>query len=325
MEQLIIQLGGKQDKVAELFRSTGSQIKVGRGFNNDVVLSDHYIAPEQILLSQDEDGWQLEVLDDINPVKVNGKTIKSTTTLSSGDQLTLGRTHLVVYDVNHEVEPTQKLLSSWFNIDTIGVAIPIITFAVMMGIEWLIAHFTEIDSSGWKEFGTLTIGVIAVTGIWATIWAFIGKLLRHQGHFWMHVFIMAVIGILTIPLEPVGNYLEYVFSSTMANTVVTYVGNFLLFFLTLKLTFFFATNIKRINLVSFMTVGLITATYLGFQYFDSDDDDYSRYPTYSEIVKAPFVYFNQGGEVNEYVDSMDEVFEALDKEVAEHDEEEDQS
>ena len=115
METLIIHSGLRQGRVAELTRSQGGRLTVGRGFDNDLVIADVHIAPQQLEFVRENDTWTLRVLDFTNPVQLNDRVVgDEPVEIRSGDKLTIGRTRLALYDAAHPVERTRKLvISNW--------------------------------------------------------------------------------------------------------------------------------------------------------------------------------------------------------------------
>ena len=53
----------------------GSAIKIGRGYQNDLILSDPYVSADHAVLRIGEDGWVLEDLQSENGTSVNGANV----------------------------------------------------------------------------------------------------------------------------------------------------------------------------------------------------------------------------------------------------------
>ncbi len=71
MDALVVQIGARQGRVAEVTRSVGDQMAIGRAYDNDLVLTDLHVAPHQLAFTKQDDGWNLRVLDHTNPVLLN--------------------------------------------------------------------------------------------------------------------------------------------------------------------------------------------------------------------------------------------------------------
>ena len=111
METLVLQLGIKHGRVAELIRSDGQPITLGRALDNDAVLTDPYVAPHQLRLEKDSGDWFAQVIETENPVFQNGEVkANGRFRVQSGDRITIGRTRLKIFASDYRVEDTRKLL-----------------------------------------------------------------------------------------------------------------------------------------------------------------------------------------------------------------------
>ena len=73
---VIIEVLGWGGKSQRHYRVEGPSITIGRGYQNDVVLSDSHICANHLRLDQVEGGWQLTDLGSINGIEV-GKNVVS--------------------------------------------------------------------------------------------------------------------------------------------------------------------------------------------------------------------------------------------------------
>lgn len=321
MHHLIIQLSAKQDKIAEVFRSKHTQqqdkISIGRAYTNDLMITDHYVAGQQVELVKRDDAWFLVQLDFTNKIKINGRYLDLTQTeqqIFCGDKITLGRTSFYIHDEEYQVAPPQKLLSTWFNSDSLGILIPIFSFVLFCALAMMQSYYSEIEQQTAKSLGTIALGLIVVTLFWAGIWSFIGKLLRHQTSFFTHVFIVSFTGIISLPFEAIQSYTDYILSNTHAADIIYYILNTLILFWTLKLTLFFATNIKHTNRVSAIVLASITAMIFGFTLLDSEKK-YSQLADYSQTVKPPFASITSGQTLENFMLENDKILVNLQEEV----------
>ena len=77
MDSLVVQTGGRGGRIAELARSREGRLSVGRGYGNDLVLTDHHVAPEQLIFCHEGEQWLMHVLDRANPVLLNNKRVRN--------------------------------------------------------------------------------------------------------------------------------------------------------------------------------------------------------------------------------------------------------
>ena len=313
MEKLIIQQDRRHGRISEFVKSSGETLTLGRGFNNDVILSDHFIAAEQIRFDYNEGQWKLTLLDDTNPVLLNDQPInKDVASIKSGDRLIVGRTHLVLLLSNHPLEHTRRLmLSNWMYHNGLRVALPL----VMLLISALLAVFTEYQEiTGKIRWGQLIAGGLAYVvfiALWAGCWALVGRLLRHQTHFCAQLFYTSLtMAGLNIGLLFYG-YIEYATTNNILGYVIEW--GFLLFILSvlLKFNLTYATELKKRGWISFSVIAVsmifsFSMTYLGQR-------DFSTRPDYSETVKPPLAKWSSDKSIEVYMMNVSVQFEELEK------------
>ena len=209
MESLVIQLGVKHGRVAELARSRDGVLRVGRSFDNDLVLTDLHVAPRQIEFLRLGDGWYMTALDHTNPVLLNGVEIgRDSERIESGDKITIGRTHLTLYSADHPVEKTRELVwSSWLHRHSRGFVLPFLALLVFCLVDSSMEFYQNSVDLEWKEYGyAALVGAIFVV-VWAGLWSLAGRLLRHQQAFGLQLMATSLVCLGLAILTPVESYL----------------------------------------------------------------------------------------------------------------------
>jgi hypothetical protein len=313
MEKLIIQQSKRQGRLSEFVKSTGETFTLGRGFNNDVILSDHFIAAEQIRFYYEQDQWKIKVLDDTNPVLLNDKAINDDgAIIESGDQLTVGRTHLVLLLSNHEIEHTRTLmLSNWMFHKGLRITLPI----VMLLISALLAMFTDYQEiTGKVHWGQLAGGGLAYVFfivLWAGCWALVGRLLRHKPNFFAQLFYTSLMmTVLNVGMLFSG-YAEYATTNNIFGYLIE--GVFWLFLLSvlLKYNLTYATELKRRGWISFSVVAVLMVFSFSMSYLQ--ERDFKSYPDYSKTIKPPLAKWSSDISLEVYMQDIDIQFDELKK------------
>ncbi|MCB1056095.1 MAG: FHA domain-containing protein [Acidobacteria bacterium] len=84
-----MQLKTKIDGVEVHFPLTGERLKIGRGGDNDVVLSDFSVSRAHALVFREQDAWAVRDLGSTNGIRLNGAPVEEAR-LSDGDVITIG-------------------------------------------------------------------------------------------------------------------------------------------------------------------------------------------------------------------------------------------
>jgi transcriptional regulator with GAF, ATPase, and Fis domain len=79
----------------------GQRYTIGRATTNNIVLKDDLCSREHAEVSSTDDRWNVRDLSSLNGTRVNSKRVETETELQPGDEVHLGRTHLLfVEDMN---------------------------------------------------------------------------------------------------------------------------------------------------------------------------------------------------------------------------------
>lgn len=309
---LVIQIGLKQGRSAEIHKLEDRELYVGRAYSNDIVLTDPYVAPQQLRIYRlgvdaNEVGWYINVLDVTNPVLVNGEPLEApTATVQPGDTITVGRTQMRLYSDEHPVEPTRKLLvSSWLHKAARSPTIPLVLFGFVCLLDSLCSYWlTNIDGD-WQGHALNTVTGITLLLGWACGWAIVGRVLRHQPHFSHQLLVttmVAAAGLLQAPLEVL---IEFLTDNIELRTWVAYAFATVLFAYLLHYNLFFATNIKHTALIA---CGFsLSVSLLIFLYSVSDEDDFEFKPEFSSTLLPPVVNSRSAIELDDYWNDIDKM------------------
>ena len=312
MDTLVIQSGTRHGRVAELTRSREGSLTIGRSFKNDLVLTDMHVAPRQIEILQNGGQWELSVLDHTNPVHHNGKKIGAESpVIQSGDQLTVGRTKLLLFSEGHVVEHTRKLvLSSWLSRESINPILPIVILLLVCLFDFTLAYFEGSTTLTWEELASGELLSVVLIVVWAGVWAISGRIVRHQYHFRLQVIATSAVFLFASLVGVLAEYLAYPFHRPSADELIGWAVFFVTLSLLLHLNLVVATNIQRTVLTSSVLAGLVTVVAYGFYLF-KEPEELQYKPIYSADLKPPILGFYRGGSLEDYFSKLSTVVEDL--------------
>lgn len=319
METLIIQTGTRHGRVAELLRSKGDVLSVGRSFDNDLVLTDIHVAPKQIEFVRRGEDWILSVIDDTNPVLLNGeKVVGEAPVIKSGDRITVGRTRLLVYSEGHHVEPTRKLvLSNWLSGEPVNPLLPIAVLALGFLFEFCLTYFEGSTSLKWKETASdVLMSVVVVLG-WAGIWAIAGRIIRHQHHLGLQIIAtIVVVMVFANAAMLLTVYIAYPFQSVMVENVLNWGLAFVTLALLLRCNLLVASNLHRTGLVASVIAALVVGVLYGFYHFNQSDQ-LRFFRAYAGELVPPVLGLQWGESLERYDAGVSEIIAELDSQLTE--------
>lgn len=311
MEALIIRQDLPHQKAVVVARSEQDDISVGRGFNNTLILSDPFVSPSQLRFSRQQDHWSLEVLDTVNPVTLNGRAIGcGQYRIDSGSRISLGRTQLQVFSASHVLEPTRPLLGSrWLERPVLGLLIPVLVLILVCLLDGAMDYSQVALDHEWQPYlySALVAGIMML--IWAGIWAFVGRLVRHQSYFGMQLLGTALVFGGLVLAYPLVGYIEYASSSQQLGGWLGYILAFVVFAALIRVNLSLATQVKRPAWVaSFVSAGIVG---LYVAAVELEDDTYQRIPPYSSVLKPPLASLGQPLQPDEFLLEMSATMDAL--------------
>jgi len=315
MESLIIQVGGRQGRVRELVQSQAESVSIGRGFDNQIVLADPYVAPGQGCFLCDEGCWFFENHDDTNRVLLNNEILQSErVSLKSGDRLVLGRTEIQIFSPDHEIPPTRKLLmSGWLHDDSIGVLAALLALAgcnlLDFSVDYLLEATREFE---WKSYVINLLWLNLILLVWSGIWAITGKLARQQYHFGQQLFISTVWLALLILASPVLTYLDFASNGATLSTIIMVLVLFVMVAGLAKFNLYFATSGRYAGVIG-MVISVVIVGGLSMVNFLSQEDFDPHAQVSSELYPG-FILFGEGESVESYFGEIDTMLKTADQE-----------
>lgn len=314
MEGIVLQVEARHGRVAEFARSLGSDLTVGRAYNNDLVLTDLHVAPHQLHFFREGEQWFFEISDQVNPVLLNKRPVtENKCAVHSGDEITVGRTKLHVFPIDHEVEPTRKLMVS--NLRELENTGPWIPLAILIGvgvIDLVFNFFSSSTNLKWQEQVYVVLFSALVSVVWAGLWAIAGRILRHQHHFGLQLIVAGSFSLLITFLAFVANYFAfYAFNTTVEELFnwLIYAAALLILF---RLNFIIATNIQRPLLASFIATTVLLGVIYGI-YYQWDEEEIEYVPQYSEILLPPPLVLSRGESSQAYFSDLSDAFQKMEQ------------
>jgi len=225
MDELIIELTGRGRDGVQRFRFVGDTVRVGRAYDNDVILADPFVAPYQARLErQAEGGWVLIDAGALNPARdARERPLDDPTPIGSGTILWLGSTQLRLVAPDHPIEPTRALgrtngLAQ--RLDGVTVALPLVLLAWLgQGLVDYLGHFHGDARFARHAMVGLTGVILAL--VWSSNWALVGRISGHRrARFWAHLAVASGAVIVLLALSWVNDYVAFWSNSALAADAV---------------------------------------------------------------------------------------------------------
>jgi len=192
-EVVWIEVLSRHRDVVARHRCVDDVVRIGRAYDNDVVIDDPYIAPHHARIVRDpaDGGLVVEDLGSLNGLLVDGETTRRER-LTLRDDLTirLGHTRLRVRAADHPVAPERPARAEtrqWpVLVGLIGAAVALVPLA-----EWL-TDTAELQPS---RYLLPLLGLSVIVLGWTAIWAVLSRVFSGQAQFERNL-VIAIAGII---------------------------------------------------------------------------------------------------------------------------------
>ena len=219
MEEVIwIEVVSRSREVIARHRCRGPEIRIGRGYENDVVLDDPYVAPQHLRIRRSEaGGWVAEDLDSANGLFLDhGRDRFGWVEIDGNRPIRIGHTFLRIRETNHAVprERAGRLE---------GRAGPVAPGAALgtaiLGIQALSVWFAEIDEPRVSHYVQSLLAIATLVVTWVALWAILSRIFSGQARLERNLLI-ALAGLLVFLLY--GEFAEFASFALTWRALVSY-------------------------------------------------------------------------------------------------------
>jgi pSer/pThr/pTyr-binding forkhead associated (FHA) protein len=177
-----VEILSRQRDVAARFRSTGPEIRIGRGYDNDVVVDDPYVAAQHLRVFRDQSGQLIaEDMGSANGTFLDdGKSRLARIMVDGNHPIRIGRTYLRIREINHAVEQERVARPEWGRLPvalavTLGLAL-----LVIYAFDVWLAQTTEPRASSYL-LPLLTVAAMVLA--WVGMWALLSRIFSGRSQF----------------------------------------------------------------------------------------------------------------------------------------------
>lgn len=193
---VIIEQLGTTNNVLERQRFDATRVSLGRGFDNDVILTDEHVDAHHARVQVDEEGglW-LEDLDSVNGIRrPRHKQRLERTRIRSGEVFLVGRSRVRVYDSDHSVAPAVRIrLTEVFLLWLGKPQVALLLAALFVVAKVLETWFSTIGEFRWSLVAEQHVGEVLSFAALAVGVYFLSVLFRRGGNFLAHLSLLIVL------------------------------------------------------------------------------------------------------------------------------------
>jgi pSer/pThr/pTyr-binding forkhead associated (FHA) protein len=183
-----IEILSRQRDIAARFRIAGPEAHIGRGYDNDVIVDDPFVAASHLRVFRNEAGQLIaEDMGSVNGMFLDGSRSRAAQIVINGkDTIRIGHTSIRVRDTSHEVErervapPDRHVLPIVLAV-TLGIAV--------LGFYALRVWLTQTGEPRATIYVTPMLTIVVSILMWAGFWALLSRVFSGRSRFLLNLFI----------------------------------------------------------------------------------------------------------------------------------------
>jgi len=205
--------------VAGRFRVNSTEISIGRGYDNDVIVDDPYVAAQHVRVFRDDAGQLVaEDLGSANGMYLDGSKSRSARIVVDGTRpIRIGQTFVRIRELGHAVE-RERLAGTERSM--LQILLAVVLGLASLGLGALNIWFIQTAEPHLSDYLTPSLTLIGFGLAWVGVWALLSRLFSGRSHFLRHLLI-AEAGLLAFWIY--GEFAEFAAFALTWSMAFTYV------------------------------------------------------------------------------------------------------
>jgi hypothetical protein len=213
-----VEILSRHHEVVARFRINGTEARVGRGYDNDVIVDDPYVAAQHVRVFHDSATGQLvaEDMGSSNGMFLDGGRSRLARVLLDGkDPIRIGQTYLRIRGTGHEVE-AERVARPDRKIPPVVPAMAV--FAAILAVDAAHIWLSQTSEPRASNYLTPLLTVAASVFTWTGIWALLSRVFSGRASFLRNLLI-ALSGTFVVSLyNSIALYFAYAWASPVLGT-----------------------------------------------------------------------------------------------------------
>lgn len=309
--ELIVEQISRSKKVLHRQKFAGDKIKVGRGFDNDVILADPYVCAHHLEVKRNELGqWMIDDLQSVNGSfdEIDGR-LEQAKLLRFGDVISIGQSRIRFIDPHQPVRPTIPLSGiegtlNWLSRPFSVVLVLTIYFA-LLAINYYFQSYVEIKPS--QMIGRLLSHFMFVSVI-PLLFVVLARMFKHDARLWTQMAVCYSFGIMYLLLQYFDALMRFNVSSQWLVYTVQMAFEAALVFGLIWVCSYVALHQSQLrrNLISFSVTAAILV--LALVQEQAARPDFSVSPKYNGSLLIPDFAFAEPVSIEQFVTDSEGIF-----------------
>jgi hypothetical protein len=316
--EIIIEEITRNHKLVHRHRLTKNEICIGRGYQNDIILSDPHICPQHVSLNFSQGEWLLNDNGSVNGTSLENSEGKHKhihqQKINDGDVIVLGKSQLRVLFSDHQVAETIAFSPFESLIDVIRNPIAVfISIILFMLIAANISYLNQLTETNVSQLFVSAFSISLLFALWPAGVALVSHLTKHEPRIFAQFGISFIFFVLLWLSERLEKIIAF---NSASNSILGLLSSLLpvalafsLFWLNSYIGFHVSAR-RRVVIAASITTLLFGGSYL-LQY--SKKPEFNPHPQYNAAIMAPHFLVASSNNVETFVEQSNKLFEQATK------------
>lgn len=317
MERIVIERLGKKKQILERWTLKELPVTIGRGYENDVIVSDPYVAEKQLIVTGEGDRWQIENIDPVNAIFVNNVIQEAQSfEIQSGDKVVIGETTLRLVSSTHKVAATKKLIKKKaYLTNSQRIIFAWASVVLALACFSLVEFLDTSKATSWVKIlaRPYVLPLAALPIAWAIFWASMGRTLIQTPNFYRHLLISTLIAIAGRCTLILSEYIKYGLNSQLAGKMFLYLIAGLLGILLLNTNLKLATTFSKLKRLGIANACVWGAVILFEFFMIARRPEFRGWTSFNSTIKPPYAKILSSKSADEFFTDTDTLFKELDE------------
>jgi hypothetical protein len=317
--EIIIEEISHGHKLLSRHKFVSNNITIGRGYDNDIIISDPHVCADHLQLHFNGEHWLVNDQGSINGSYLeDSKDNVIQHQVRSGDIIAIGKSQVRFVFPNHPVSESIAIspFEGLINLarHPMVVALSMTLFAFIGG--WIV-NLNNVNEVSLTQILVPTVGLTLGFALWPAGIALVSHLTKHDGRFWTQMGISFIFFNLMWLSDIFENIVHFNTSSNASMlwllAIIPLCLAFCLFWLNCYVGFHM--TLRRRSFVSLCLVLLLFGGSFIVQL--SKQPDFNPRPQFDTTIMSPAFLFTPSSDVESFVSDSAKLFEKVTKEAAE--------
>ncbi len=289
-DKIILELLDRFGKVKQRHVIDQFPCKIGRAYDNDIILDDPFISPHHADITCQESVIQFHDAGSENgSFTLHPLEKHKTINLTDNTRVRIGHTDLRFRHESHHITETvieRNKPSKFMMLFTNVLMFPII-WACLLAAFVVDNYLSSIEQVTFNTHLKVALPVLIFITLWALAWALVSKIVTHRFYFSFHAIWIGSLLLVSYLGETAFAFIEFGFSISGAQTILTLLLDLVLMSVLFYGHLRYSTTVNRYNAKRLgITAAIVITVFLQLNDL-ANNVDFSNRPAYSKILKPP--------------------------------------